>query len=123
MRDYLNRFTQIVAVTFFGQHIPVHLASGQVGKFVEVFVNKPFIMAQIQVGFSAVFRDEHLPMLIRAYRAGIYIDIRIQLLGGDLQPSGFEQAAQRGCSNALAQTGYNAAGYKDVFGHHFHSFP
>ena len=46
MRDHLNGFAQIVAVSLFGQHVPVHFSGGQIGKFVEVFVNKPFIMAR-----------------------------------------------------------------------------
>lgn len=123
MRDHLDGFAQIVAVSLFGQHVPVHFSGGQIGKFVEVFVNKPFIMAQIQICFGAILGNEHLPVLIGAHSAGIHVNIRIQLLSGDLQASGFEQAAKRSRGNTLTQTGHNAAGYKDVFGHRFHSFP
>ena len=53
---------------------------------------------------------------------GIHVDIRIQLLGGDLESSGFEQPAQRGCGDPLAKAGYNAAGYENIFGFG-HAFP
>ena len=44
VRDDLNGFSQIFAVSFLVQDIPVDLSGGQVGIFIEVFVNEPFVM-------------------------------------------------------------------------------
>jgi hypothetical protein len=54
-------------------------------------------------------------MLIRAHRARIDVEIRIEFLESDLEPAILEKSA-KGCrSEALAQGADYAAGYKDVF--------
>ena len=41
-------------------------------------------MAQVEIGFGAVFGDEDFPMLERAHRPGIHIEVRIQLEDGNV---------------------------------------
>ena len=62
--DNLNRAPQIIATTFFDQHIFIDPAGGDIGILVQVDVNEPLVMAQIQVGLCPVFGDEHFAMLI-----------------------------------------------------------
>jgi hypothetical protein len=75
------------------------------------------VMAEIQVGFSAVFRDVDLAMLIRVHSAGIHIDIRIQLLNGDLKAFGLENSSDGCRGNALAKAGNHAPRNEDILRH------
>ena len=77
MGNYLYGFAEIFAPALLVQHIPVHLAGGQVGKPIQVFIDEAFIMPEVQVGFRAVLGDEYLAMLIRTHRPGVYIDIGV----------------------------------------------
>ena len=72
-------------------------------------------MAEVKVGLGTVLGDIDLTVLIGAHGAGVNIDIGVELLSRDLQPPCLEQPAQRGGGDALAEAGYNAARYKDVF--------
>ena len=63
----------------------------------------PFIVAEVQVRLRAVIGHVDFPMLIGIHRAGIDIDIRIQLEKRDLQPAAFEQVADRGRGQSLSQ--------------------
>ncbi len=117
MRDDLHGFAEIFAVALLIQNIPVHLSGGQVGIFVQILVDKTLVVTEIEVGLGAVIGDINLAVLKRAHRARIDVDVRIELLSGDLQPAALEQPAERCGRDALAETGYNAAGYKDILGH------
>ena len=54
--DDLHGLAQVCTLTFLVQHVPVHLAGGQVGVFVQVLVNEALVVAQIQIGLGAVIR-------------------------------------------------------------------
>ena len=116
--DDLHGLAQISALTLLVQHVPVHLAGGQVGVFVQVLIDEALVVAQIQIGLGAVVGHEHFAVLQRAHGARVHIDVGVQLLAGHLQAPALEQAAQRGCRNAFAQAGDNAAGDKNKLGCH-----
>ena len=84
VRDYLNSVSEIFAAAFFVQNVPIDLACGKIGKLIQVFVNKAFVVSEIKIGFSAVSGDEHLAMLVGTHCTGIYIDIRVKLLRRNL---------------------------------------
>ena len=115
--DDLHRAAQVFAAAFPAENAGEYLAGGQVGVFVQIFIDKTLVMAQIQVCFSAVLGYIHFAVLDGAHGAGVYVDVGIQLLRRDLEPTVFEQAAQRRRRDALAQTRYHAAGYEDVLCH------
>ena len=71
MRNNLDRTAEEVAATFLVKDSPVNLASCYVMVFGQVFVDKPFIVAQVEVRLSAVVGDKHLAVLERIHRAGI----------------------------------------------------
>ena len=104
------------ALTLLVQHVPVHLAGGQVGVLVQVLVDEALVVAQVQVGLGAVVGDEHLTVLQGAHGAGVHVDVGVQLLAGHLQAAALEQAAQRGGGDALAQAGHDTAGDEDILG-------
>ena len=54
-------------------------------------------------------------MLVGVHRARIDVEVGVELLQRDLEAAVFEQRAQRGRRQALAQRTDHAAGDKDVF--------
>jgi len=65
VRNHLHGLSKVFAVALFGQHIPVHFTGCQIGKLVQILIDKAFIMPQVQVGFRTVVRDVHFPVLMR----------------------------------------------------------
>ena len=51
-------------------------------------------MTEIEVGLGAILGHIHFAVLIRTHSAGIDVDIRVELLGGDLQAARFQQSAE-----------------------------
>ena len=117
MGDDLNRGAKVFAPAFFVQHVPVDLTGGQVGVFVQILVNEPLIVTQVQVRFRTVLGDVDLTMLVGTHGARVHINVGVQLLCGYFQASGLQQTAQRGGRNALAKTGDHAAGHKNILRH------
>ena len=56
--------------------------------------HKSLVVSEIEIGLCAIVRDENLAMLKRAHRAGIHVDIRIQLDHADCQAPRFQIARQ-----------------------------
>ena len=46
-------------------------------------------MTEVEVGFRAVVGYENFAVLIGAHRAGVYVDIGVELLGSNLVPPAF----------------------------------
>ena len=102
MGNILHRRAQILTASFLVNDIGEDLAGRQVGILIKIFIDEALIMAQVQIGFSAVFGYKDFAVLVGAHRAGVNIDIRIQFLGSNFQAAGLQKAAD-GCSgNALA---------------------
>src|SRR5690606_4255891 len=80
-------------------------------------VDKPFIVTKVQVGLRSVVGDEYFPVLIRAHRSRVDVDVRVEFLNGHFQPSIFEQPAQGRRRNPFSERRHNPAGDENVFGH------
>ena len=89
MRNDLHRGAEVFTAAFLVKHIPVNFTGGEVRIFVEVLINKAFVMSEIKVCFGAVFSNIYFAVLIRTHGTGIHVDIRIQLLCGDLKAARF----------------------------------
>ena len=72
------------------------------------------IMAEIEIGLGAVVGDEDLAVLVGAHRAGIDIEIGVELAQAHLIPARLQKRAKRRGSQTLAQGGNHAAGDKNV---------
>ena len=70
-------------------------------------------MAEIEIGLGAVIGDEDLPVLVGAHRAGIDIEVGVELPEPDLEPARLQQRAQRRRRETLAERGDHAAGNED----------
>ena len=117
MRDDLHRLAEIFAAPLLVEHVPVDLAGREVGVLVQILVDEALIVAEIEIGLRAVLGDVYLTVLVRTHRAGVYINIGIELLRRNLQAARLEQTAERGRRNAFAESGNNAACNKNVLGH------
>src|SRR5690348_5238384 len=70
-------------------------------------------MAEIEIGLCTVVGDVDLPVLIGAHRAGIDVEVGVELPQPDLEPARLQQRAERRCRETLAERGDHAAGNKD----------
>ena len=95
MGNDLHGVTQIVAAAFLLDDGLVHRAGGHVGVAPEVLTGESFVVAEIEVGFSAIVGNEDLTMLERVHRPGVDVDVRVQLLVDDFQSPSFEESAER----------------------------
>ena len=121
VRDDLHGAAEIFAAALLFEHMGIHLARGEVGELVEVLVDKALVVAEIEVGLRAVLGDVDLAVLVRAHRAGVNVDVGVELLRCDLEPARLQKTAERGGGDALAKAGNNAAGDENVLCHIFHT--
>ena len=85
--------------------------------FVQILVDEPLIMTEVEIGLGAVLGDIDLAVLVRTHRAGIDVDIGVELLGGDLQPARFQKSAERRGGDSLAESRYHTACHEYIFCH------
>ena len=117
MRNNLNGIAEILATAFLSDDRGVHLARRRICSTRQVHIQEAFVVADIQIGFCAVLSHEDLSVLERIHRAGIDIDVGIELLHDHMQPPGTKQPTQARGGQALAQRGHNAARDENVLGH------
>ena len=61
------------------------------------------VMAEIEIGLGAVVGDEHLAVLIGRHRAGIDVEIGVELAQADLVAARLQQRAERRGCETLTQ--------------------
>ena len=72
------------------------------------------VVAEIEIGLRPVVRDEHLTVLVGAHRAGIDVEVGIELAQPDRIAARLEKRAEGGGRQAFAEGGDHAAGNEDV---------
>ena len=115
VRDDLDGFAEIIAAALFGEDGFVDAAGGPVVVAGQLGVGEALVVAEVEIGFRAVFGDEHFAVLKRTHRAGIDVQVGIALLEGDFEAATFEQAADGGRCYAFSERGNHAAGNKNIF--------
>ena len=88
VRDDLHGVAQVVPAPLLGDHRRIDLAGGDVGVRGEVHVEEALVVPDVQIGLRAVLGDEDLAVLERVHGAGIHVQVRVQLLHGDLAGHG-----------------------------------
>ena len=119
VRNHLHRLAQIFPLALVVEHGLINLAAGEIVQARELDVCEPLVMAEVEVGFRAVVEHINLAVLIRVHRAGVHVQVGVELLQRDLEAAVFEQRAERGGRQALAQRTHHAAGYKYEFHFNF----
>ena len=80
VRNHLHGAAEIVAAALLLDHRHVDLAGGPVAVARRGHAGEALVVAQVQVGLGAIVGDVDLAVLIRAHRARIDVDVRIELL-------------------------------------------
>ena len=114
VRDHLHRRAEVVALALLAQHRLPDRAGAVARVAGEVLVDEALVVAEIEIGLGAVLGDEHLAVLERAHRAGVDVEVRVELLRLHAEPAGLQQAAERGGDDPLAERRDDAAGDEDV---------
>ena len=83
MRDDLDGVAEVFAAALLVDHRLVDLPGRDVGGRDEVGVEEALVVADVEIGLGAVLGDEHLTVLEGVHRAGVDVQIRIQLLHRD----------------------------------------
>ena len=123
VRDHLDGLAEVVAPALGGEHRRVDRAGGGVRVLRQVLVDEPLVVAEVEVGLAAVVGDEHLAVLERVHRAGVDVDVRVELLHGDPEAPGLQQSAEGGGGDALAERAGHATRHEDVFRHGLTPYP
>ena len=114
VRNNLYGCAEVVATAFFTQNVRVDTTRGEVVAAAHFGTNETLVVPQVQVGFSAVFSNEHFPVLDWAHSTWIDVDVRIQFHDGHIEATGFKNGCEGGCGNAFTQRGYDPAGHKNI---------
>ena len=117
MRNDLHGFSEVLAPSLLGENVPEHSAAGEVGIFREVFVDEPFVMAEIEVGLQPVFGYENFAVLDRIHRARIDVHIRIELLRSDFETSALQESAEACRHDTFSEARHDASGNENKFAH------
>ncbi len=119
VRDHLHRLAEVVAAAFSLEHTLVDLAGGEVVGLLHPSGDEALVVAQVEIGFRAVVGHIDLAVLEWRHRAGVDIEVGVELDQRDLDAARFKDRCERRRRNALAQRGHHTAGDKDVLGHCF----
>ena len=115
--DDLDGAAEVVTAALGGQHGLVDRAGRGVGAAGEVLVDEALVVAEVEVGLAAVVGDEHLAVLEGVHRAGVDVDVRVELLDGDPEPPELQQPTERRRGDPLAEGADHAPGHEDVLRH------
>ena len=116
VRDHLHGVTEIVPAALLGDDRGVDLPGGDVGDLVEVGVEEPLVVPDVQVGLGAVVGHEDLAVLERVHRARIDVEIGVQLLHRHAETACLQQLAQARGGEPLAEAGGDASSDEYVLG-------
>ena len=103
VRDDLDGAPEVVAAALLLDDREIDLAGRPVVLPGRGLVGETLVVAEVQIRLGAVVGDVDLAVLVRAHRAGVDVDIRVELLERDFVAVAFEQRANRGRGQALAE--------------------
>ena len=95
VRNDLHRLAEVFAFPLFRDDGLVDAAGGDVAVAIELGVGEAFVVAEVEVGFGAVVEDVDFAVLVGAHRAGIDVEVGIELLQLHAKSAAFEQQADR----------------------------
>ncbi len=82
VRNDLHRFAEVVSFALLVDYGLVDAPCGYVVGLRSRHIQKPLIVAKVEVGFCAIICHVALPMFIGVERARIYIDVGVKFLNG-----------------------------------------
>ena len=103
VRDDLHRVAEVLAAALPGDHPVVDLAGRDVGAALEVDVEEALVVTDVEVGLGAVVGHEDLAVLEGVHRAGVDVEVGVELLHRHPQPARPEQVSEGGGREPLAE--------------------
>ena len=118
MRNHLHRAALVAAAAFAVENCGINLSGGGVVELCELFVNKTFVMADVKIGLCSVIGHENFAVLIGVHRSRVNIEIGVELHNRYAVAPCFQQPAQCGGGDAIAQRGNYAPANENQLGVH-----
>ena len=118
VRDDLHGLPEVVAAPLLLDDGLVDLPGRDAVRLSRDGGGEALVVPEVEVGLGAVVGHVDLAVLERGHRAGIDVDVRVELLEGDLEAPGLEERAHRGRRDPLAEARDHAAGDEDVLRPH-----
>ena len=95
MRNDLHGGAEIVAAPFLLEDLLVNLAGSDVVTPGSRNAGEAFVVTKIEVRLGPVIGHEDFPVLIRAHRARIHVEVRIEFAQPDTVPARLQESAKR----------------------------
>ena len=96
MGDHLDGLAQVFAAALALDDLEVDLTGRCVIGLRHVYIKKPLVVAQIEIGLGSIIRDVHFTMLIRIHRTRIDIDVRIEFQDRDRKATLLQEQSDGG---------------------------
>mmetsp|Transcript_78629 Transcript_78629/g.163440 ORF Transcript_78629/g.163440 Transcript_78629/m.163440 type:complete len:236 (+) Transcript_78629:1097-1804(+) len=109
VRDNLHCLPEVVSTSLLSDDRVVDLACGDVVVTTQRQEHHPFVVAQIQIGLTAIIKDEDLSMLIRAHQTSVDVEIGVHLDCCHSEAVAPEERTDRRGGDALAQRAAHTA--------------
>ena len=114
VRDHLDGLPKVIATTFLREHRRVDRAGREVRAPVEIRIEEPLVVAEVEIGLGPIIEDENLAVLERVHRPRIDVDVRIEFLEDDLETARGEEPAEGSGGDPLPESGGDATRDEDV---------
>ena len=103
VRDHLDGAAEVVAAALLLQHVRVDPARGDGVGAPGGDAGEALVVAEVEVGLGAVVGDEDLAVLEGRHRAGVDVEVGVELAKADGIAAGLQQRAEGGRGQALAE--------------------
>ena len=120
VRNDLHGRAEIVAAAFALDDVLVDAAGGDVVALVGRAAGEALVVAEIEVGFGPVVGHEHLAVLVRRHRAGIDVEIGIELANAHAVTACLQESTECCCGNAFSEGRNHAASDEYISRHGSH---
>ena len=102
VRDHLHGAAEVVALALLLDDRAIDLACGEVAVAAQGGVGEALVVAEVEIGLSAVVEHVNFAVLERVHCSGIDVEVGIELLENDPQPAQFEKGAEGSRRQAFA---------------------
>ncbi len=77
MGNHLDRRAGINSVTLIFNDGMIYFSRSHITMFIQILIDKSFIMTNIQISFATVFSNKYFSVLVGVHGSGIHIQVRI----------------------------------------------